>query len=141
MTRPLELPIPRTLDAIVNRNRALCEIGLATPSEIDGLRGDIDAPAGAEKDVLTDWRFIAFRIRQHQTALVLLGDAERQSLILCTSEVQVASRDGARVRTRNSIYALARAGEGEPPVQHLLQLCATLHEWGLGRILGALEVW
>jgi len=141
MTHPIELPIPTTLDAIVRRNRDTCEIGLAIPTEIDALRGDIDAPFGTEKDVLTDWRFIAFRIRERRTALVLLGDAKRQGFILSTSEVQVVSRDGSRVRTRNSIYALARAGEGEPPLPHLLQLCATLHAWGLGRFLGVLDVW
>jgi hypothetical protein len=137
-----ELPIPATLDAIVTRNRERCEIGLATEAEIEALHGDIDAPASREKDLLTDYRFIAFRIQQCRTTrLVLLGEAMRQAVILCTSEVQVLSRNGSCVRTRNSIYRLAGQGEGEPPVAHLLHFCATLHEWGLGPILGVLEVW
>jgi hypothetical protein len=142
MKDPFELPIPTTLDAIVTRNRGTCEIGLASDAEIEALRGDIDAPVGAEKDLLTDWRFVAFRFRQRRTTrLILLGEAIRQAVILCTSELQVISCNGPRVRTRNSIYALARAGEGEPPVPHLLQFCATLRGWGLGRILGVIEVW
>lgn len=142
MTYLFEPPIPTSVDAIVTRNRDACEIGLATAAEIDALRGDIDAPAGVEKDVLTDWRCIAFHLRQGRTTrLVVLGEAMRQSVILCSSEIQVVSRDQTRVITRNSIYRLAQAGEGEPPLPHLLQLCATLRGWGLGRILGVLEVW
>jgi hypothetical protein len=142
MTPPFELPIPTTLNAIVMRNRDACEISLATEAEIEALRGDVDARVGAEKDLVTDWRFVAFRFRQRRMAsLVLLGEAMRQDVILCSSEIQIVSRNVTRVRTRNAIYALARAGEGEPPLPHLLQFCATLHRWGLGRILGVLEVW
>jgi hypothetical protein len=142
MTPLFELPIPTTLDGIVTRNRGACELGLATKAEIDMLRGDIDAPAGTEKDLLMDWRFVAFRFRQRRTtSLVLLGEAVRQRGLICTSEIQVVGFNELRVRTRNSIYALTRAGEGEPPLPHLLQLCATLRQWGLGGILGVIEVW
>lgn len=142
MAIPFDLPIPTTLDEVVTKNRELYEIRLATQDEIDALRGEIDAPTGAEKDVMCDWRLIAIRDRRQLIAqLVLLGDVWGKPTIRCTSEVLVISPNKQRIRTRNSIYGLTRAGEGEPPQIHLLHLCSTLHGWGLGQILGAIEVW
>jgi hypothetical protein len=87
-------------------------------------------------------RLIAIRDRRQSAAkLILLGEALRQSGIICTSEVKVVGFKGARVGALNSIYLLERQGDGEPPLSHLFHLCSMLHVWGFGRILGVVEVW
>jgi hypothetical protein len=91
---------------------------------------------------ITGGRSPSSRDRRRSAAkLILLGEAMRQSGIICTSEVQVVWLEGGRVRTLNSIYALERQGDGEPPLPHLLHLCSMLHAWGFSRILGVAEGW
>lgn len=128
----------RTLDAIVTRGRERFQIGLATPAEMATLAAIIDVAAGSEKDVLEDWRLVALRNLQSpcDAAFVLLGHATRQQMNLCTSDVVGLAVEHAVARTKHSIYRLGTAGSGEPPTQHILHLCATLHMWGFGEEFG-----
>lgn len=133
--------LPATLDEIVTRNRDRWQIGLATAAEIAALAGALHAAPGEEKDLLADWRLIAIRDRHVGDAtLILLADAARAGTSWSTSLVKAVDFERRMARTRNSIYALGDRGQDEPPLLHLLHLCATLHAWGVGATLGALKV-
>lgn len=130
--------LPATLDEIVTRNRERWQIGLATATETAALAGAVCAAPGEERDILADWRLIAIRDRHMgEVMIVLLADAMRAGTNWSTSLVKTVDFDRRLARTRNSVYALADHGEGEPPLLHLLHLCATLHAWGVGTSLGA----
>lgn len=133
--------LPATLDEIVTRNRDRWQIGLATATEVAALAGAVRAAPGEERDLLADWRLIAIRDRHVGNAmLILLADAARAGTNWSTSLVKAVDFERGVARTRNSVYALADRGEGEPPLLHLLHLCATLHAWGVGGALGAAQV-
>lgn len=133
--------LPATLDEIVTRNRDRWQIGLATAAEIAALTGSICATPGEERDILADWRIVAIRDRQMGDAMfILLADAVRAGTNWSTSLVKTVDFERCLARTRNSVYALAKRGEGEPPLLHRLHLCATLHAWGVGVAWGAPEV-
>lgn len=130
--------LPATLDEIVTRNRDRWQIGLATAAEIAALAGAVRAAPGEERDLLANWRLVAIRNRcMGKAMIILLADAARIGMNWSTSLVKAVDFDRRLARTRNSVYALGGRGKGEPPLLHLLHLCATLHAWGVGGALGA----
>lgn len=139
-TMTFELPIPENSRRDRDQNRDLYAINQANEGEIAALSCAIDAAPGSERDVLDDWRLVVIRARQSAEPawIVLLGDAEQQRFILCTSEVLALDLGRGVARTRNSIYRLHNSGIGEPRILHL---CAALHTWGVGNRLGALNIY
>lgn len=133
--------LPATLDEIVTRNRDRWRIGLATAAEIAALTGAVRATPGEERDLLVNWRLVAIRNRcMGETMIILLANAARAGTNWSTSLVKAVDFKRRLARTRNSVYALGNRGEGEPPLLHVLHLCATLHAWGVGAALGAAQI-
>jgi len=86
-----------------------------------------------------DWRKIALDVTGQPITPVLLGNRGRENY--GTSPIVKIDRADGKVRTRSrSIYTLAEAGEGDPPVEHVLHRCALLLHWGCGPALNLLEV-
>lgn len=132
--------IPESLDDIIRspQARERFQIRLASGSEIEALGAKI--PSGAIKDIIDDWRLIVFSDRQLAGSppdLMLLGDSRGRGFSWITSIVLKLDLEHGTLLTRNSLYGLGERGEGEPPPEHLLRVCAALHDWGLGKPLGA----
>jgi hypothetical protein len=141
----LERMIPRSLEDIVRKSRDQFQIALATAEELAVLAAAIEA--GPIRDTIADWRIIAFRAiglavdaqteAVSRSRLSLLGRAAGMRCPWITSEVTEIDIDGRLVRTRNSLYRLGARGEGEPPQEDLICVCAATHSWGFGRLIGA----
>jgi hypothetical protein len=79
-------------------------------------------------------------VRQSRSRLSLLGRAAGMRCPWITSEVREIDIDARLVRTRNSLYRLGARGEGEPPQEDLICVCAATHQWGCGALIG-MWVW
>ena len=122
--------LPARLEDIVRRNRHRFEVGLATAEEIADVTGRV-AVAGREKGSIADWRIVALRHRPMKIiTLHILGRFERWPAWF-TSYVVALSVDRAHVRTKNSLYQLGRAANGEPEIVQLVHVAYVLKAWGL----------
>jgi hypothetical protein len=148
LVKALEKLMPRSLDDVVRANRDKFQIGLATADEVRRLTASIE-PAGT-KATIDQWRIVAFRTLKPEsdsisgrivgkTLLSLLGRSSRTNCSLITSEVVKIDLKNSLVRTLNSLYRIGVGGEGEPPTDDLIHLCATTHIWQFGKIIGAPE--
>jgi hypothetical protein len=54
-----------------------------------------------------------------------------------TSDIAMLDVTRGLCRTRNSLYRLRVPGVGEPPSDDLIFVCAMVHKWGFGRVIGA----
>lgn len=139
----VELLIPKSLDDLVRKARDHFQIGLATSGEMAALAAPIGF--GRVRDTISGWRIVAFRdldpTGDAQTPasvshLSLLGDVIELGGLILTSNIAQIDLVAGLVRTRNSIYRLGARGEGEPPLEQLLFVCAMTHRWGWGHHLG-----
>lgn len=134
-----EALLPKCLDDLIRINRDQASLGLATPEEIMGLHYEIIPRK--PKETLNDWRLIALHIKPlNQTQFFMLGYLSFTGTPRITSDVKHMDLDRGLIMTRNSLYALGKSGEGEPHFEHLLLVCAAFHRWGMGAVLGMLEV-
>ncbi len=143
--KALEQMMPKSLDDIVRRSRDRVQIGLAMAEELAALAATVEP--GPIRDTMAEWRIIAIRtidpsIDARTTAvsrshLSLLGWAAGMRCPRLTSEIAQIDISGRLVRTRNSLYRLGSRGEGEPPQEHLICVCAATHSWGFGGVIGA----
>jgi hypothetical protein len=141
----LERMIPKSLEDIVRKSRDQFQIGLATAEELAVLAATIEA--GPIRDTITEWRIIAFRTiglsidaqtqAVSRSLLLLLGRAAGTRCPWITSAVTEIDIDRRLVRTQNSLYRLGARGEGEPPQEDLICVCAATHRWGVGKLIGA----
>jgi hypothetical protein len=129
--------IPSSLDDIVRKNRDQVQIGLATIEEIAAREGAIEP--GPALDTIDEWRVVAIRQLGSQPMLSLLGRVVGTGVRRMTSRIAVLDVARGLCRTRNSLYPLGFPGEGEPPPEDLICVCAILHRWGVGRLIGAPE--
>jgi len=126
-----------TLDNVIGR-RDLARVRLATPAEIVALSREVGEGLG--RGTLRDWRLVAIDVMDRPPEVVFLGT--RDNCSWGTSYVRALDLDAGLARTHSgSIYNLTAAGEGEPPVEHVLHLCALLRHWGWGAALDIPEVW
>jgi hypothetical protein len=129
--------IPASLDDIVRENRDQVQLGLATLEELAARAGAIGPDAAV--DTIDEWRVVAIRQRGSPPILSLLGHAVGMGVVRMTSEIAVLDVARGLCRTRNSLYRLGFPGEGEPPQEDLICVCAILRQWGIGRAIGAPE--
>jgi hypothetical protein len=117
--------LARTTDASISSR---LELGFATEPEIGAVTGDVDS-VGDPKGRIHDWRFLAVRDPvARQVTLHVFGRLQTSRSLL-TSSVAVVTPDRSRVRTRNSLYELGAAAEGEPDPMLLPSIAAALG-WG-----------
>lgn len=144
LERALAAMLPQCLDDIVRQHRDLCSIHLSSDEDIDGLSKCIIADDADIKDEIEDWRIICYdRIPKYGgKAHLLIGHAILANCSWGTSPITAIDL-GTGLATTNSgsIYRLrGPQGEGEPPMIHLLHVCAMLHQWGAGPVLGVPHV-
>jgi hypothetical protein len=94
---------------------------------------------GQTLDTIDEWRIIAIRQVGAPPLLSLLGRTVGMGGVRMTSEIAGLDVNRGLCRTRNSLYRLGFPGEGEPPQEDLICVCAILHRWGVGRLIGAPE--
>lgn len=128
--------MPRNLDGVIRKQRDRVALGLATEVELQALAARI--PDGQLKDIIDDWRLVSLRDLNAGVAhVILLGYSQFEATPWTTSAVTALDQAAGLVRTRSgSLYSLGVHGEGEPDSQQLIHLCATLHHWGSGPLLG-----
>jgi hypothetical protein len=141
----LEQMMPKSLDDIVRKNRDVLQLGLATAGELAVLAATIEP--GHSRDTIEEWRIVAFRAIGPRSdadmagilsrSLSLLGRAAGMRCPWITSAVTQIDIDAGLVRTRNSLYRLGARGEGEPPQDDLICVCAAMHKCGVGELIGA----
>lgn len=129
--------IPKILDDVIRNNRELVELGLSTVDDIRALHSEIQ-PGLPVKDTINDWRFISLRDKQSGFAQVLLlGRSQNENVAWLTSSiVQIDLTRNCVMTKSESYYGLGSQGIGEPPREQLIHVCATLHRWGSGTLLG-----
>ena len=131
LARQIDQLVPKSLDDIIRTNRDVARLYLTTDAEINALRASV--PPGAITGTISAWAFITMFMTKSGTAIVNLtgfNDAERCSWM--TS--QVMAIDGDTVVTRSGSYYRLQGERSDTP--DLLHICATLHLWGVGPMLG-----
>lgn len=102
-----------------------CEMSFATRAEIAAVTGDLDT-RGFSKGRIEQWRVISLRdCISGRVTLHVLGVFHHPWLRL-TSPIAVLASDRSRVRTRNSLYELGIAAEGEADPILLLEVALSL---------------
>lgn len=127
--------MPKSLDDIIRSRRDRASLRLATADEIAALATHLstDRPPTGEID---DWRLITLVV-VGKPLVFLVGNNHDQNWM--TSLVTGVDLQAGLITTKSgSIYKMiGEASEGEPPMQHLLHICAVLHQWGgIGQMYG-----
>lgn len=139
LARAVEAALPKSLYDIIRQDRERYLLAMAMDEDLALLAGEADG--GPIRDTLDDWRVVLLRDAQHgQAAAFLVGESQRRGGRWGTSPILAIDLGRGRARTQNSIYGLGRRGIGEPPLKHLLHVCALLHGWGIGDPLGVPHV-
>lgn len=131
--------IPKSLDDIIRKHRDEVSLRLASDSEIKAKKTDIIFDH-EPRAIIDDWWLIAFDFHGRRTDLVLLGNRRDNGHAWITSVAQEIDLERNILRTENSMYGLGAQSCGEPPGHLLLTVCAALHKWGMGEMLGVLHV-
>lgn len=125
--------LPITLDEIIRENRHIAGLRLADPAEIEHLR--MENLQGTPKDMLDDWRIVAILFNGRPVGYRLIGIGRRTGRPVFASPISQIS-DSAALTDSGSLYGLGQHGEGEPPRDHLVWICAMLREMGIGDSFG-----
>lgn len=122
--------MPKSLDDIIRTRRDRASLRLATADEIAALATPLssDQPPKAEID---DWRLVTLLV-VGKPLVFLVGNSEQENWM--TSLVTGIDLQAWLITTKSgSVYKLiGEAGKDEPPMQHLLHICAVFHQWGIG---------
>lgn len=137
LTEHLNNLVPKTLDNIIRQNREMAELRLATDAEISAIEKNIQSQ-DLVKDAINGWRLISLYAKASKWSQVLLvGKSEKGSCPWVTSEVVAVDFGRGLAYTKSgSLYKLLNSGQGEPPADDLIRICAALHLWGSGTLLG-----
>lgn len=131
LKQALEQLMPKSLDDIIRHNRDKAQLYLSKDEELHALQGPLGP--GMPKALVASWAFITMRLLESETSFIyLVGFNQTERSMWMTSFV--TGIDGRKVTTkRGSFYELV--GDSQPDVD-LPHICATLHHWGLGALLG-----
>lgn len=137
--------VPKTLDDIIRRHRDIAHCHLSTADELEQFVRTIPVTSNADvTGELSNWRFITYRVAPPNasptTHIHLLGDKGAESWITSPIlSVDLGTRHA--VTASGSVYRMVgERGAGEPPLRHLLQVCAAFWKWGRGATLDVLYV-
>lgn len=127
--------MPKSLDDIIRTRRDRASLRLSTADEIAALATPLstDHPPKGEID---DWRLITLLVVD-KPLVFLVGNNEQKNWM--TSLVTGVDLQAGLLSTKSgSVYRMiGEASDGEPPMQHLLHICAVLHQWGgIGQMYG-----
>jgi len=134
----LQALIPTCLADIIREHRDEASLYLTSEMQLADLTGPVAALK--VRGEFTDWRFLTLQIHsdllQERKVYVLGLRAGRFATM--TSSVHRLDLVKGLVQTKNSVYRLRMdaRGAGEPPTAHLIHICATFNDWGIGPALG-----
>jgi hypothetical protein len=131
--------IPRSLDDIIRANRDKYQMRLADDRELAMLPDFATAFDGRpeKRDPIEDWYIVRLEAKNGREGYAYMVGFRRGNAFI-TSNVKAIEHKGETglVLTKNSLYQLGKKGIGEPNQVLLIHICATLWEWGSGRLLG-----
>lgn len=137
--------LPNKLDDIIRQHRDIAHCHVSTADELAQILKTIPDSGYSEiTGELTDWRLITYRAAPPgatpATHIHLIGDKGGESWI--TSPVlSIDLGTQLAITASGSVYRmLGERGQGEPTLQHLLQICAAFWKWGRGATLGVPHV-
>lgn len=128
--------LPKSLDDIIRLHRDEVELRLTSEEEIMALYDSIEPAQPLE--IMDEWRFITLHVIPiGESQVMLMGYRRSNEYFRVTSIVRQIDLDRGFVITNSgSLYQLGTAGQGEPPLDHLMGICVVLHKWGFGMRLG-----
>ena len=136
----LEKLIPKSLDDIIQTNREIFRLAVATEDELAKLESNV--PDASVRYTLTDWQVIMLHATLEDGAKIasprLVGSVVETGESWITSHVISMDTDKSLVKTRNSFYRVVGPRVGEEKLD-LLNICIALHQWGLGSHFGVPE--
>jgi hypothetical protein len=137
--RSLEQIMALTLEQVVAR-KDLADVRLATPSEIETLRGD--PGEGVIRGTIRDWHVVAIENLRHFTSAFILGVNAANGHGYHTSTIVALDEGCGLVRTLNSLYILESRAEGDVPTPLVWLVCAAFHaqDSASGHLLGIPEI-
>lgn len=123
------------LGDVLGKGQWYASLYLSTPTQVKDLEGPV-TPLNV-KGECSNWRIVSLQLNhpsQTGLELFLVGERGPKRTVTVTSPIVAIDTANELVRTRNSVYRIRmdQPGEGEPPVKHLILICRTLHDWGLG---------
>ncbi len=128
------------LNDIVQRHRDELEVALATAEDLAATDGAIEGDDIAA--TLDDWWAIAIRdLTEDRFLLVFYGENPLSGKLRQASGVRTIDLDRNLIQTGSAIYSLGQPGQGDPPVEVVLDLCSELHRRGLGERFGVPVTW
>ncbi len=134
--------IPKSLDEIIRTNRDKCSLSLSTSEELDELPMIVEAMALPKpvSATLNNWRFVCMKENSKKLHF-LTGIHVAQNCVWATSViVAIDLEHGFALTKSGNIYQLGTKGEGEPEPDILLHICVQFNNWGIGKMLGVLQV-
>lgn len=137
LVKSIDVLIPKTLNDVIRKNRELVELCLSTDEEIRALNGEI-RNVELVKGIIDDWRLVSLRAKRSGSGqMVLVGHSRTENAPWLTSAIVRIDPTQNYILTKSgSLYELGSQGNGEPPRLQLIHICATLHRWGSGELLG-----
>lgn len=123
--RSLDEIMNLTLDQVVIR-KDLADIRLATPREIETLRGD--PGEGAIRGTISSWHVIAIENYGRFSSAFILGANASTGHGFHTSKIVALDEGRGLVRTLNSLYVLENQATGEVPTTLVWFVCAAFHK-------------
>lgn len=128
--------LPTSLDDVIRENRHQLRLALATEEEMKNLEtGIADGPV---HHVLTKWNIVMLHVTEDGKKVAsprLVGMVHESRESWMTSHVVGVDTERGLVQTRNSLYRILGPRADEQGLD-LLRICASLHEWGLGKRFG-----
>lgn len=125
--------IPKGLDDIIRENKDKITLSMASLADIGELVGELKS--GWTQAVMNDWRIVKTCVTGGGTFFMLLGDIVGDGSY-ATSNIEKVDFSRNLVKTKNSLYKLGTAGDGEPHQDQLIVLCAVMHGTPAGKFFG-----
>jgi hypothetical protein len=135
-TEQLKRLLPQSLDDIVRENRDQLRLALATEEELSNLKTALTS--ASVRHTLTTWNVLmlhATTASGQVSSPRLVGRVVDSGESWITSHVVGFDFAQGLVQTKSSFYRIIGLRADEKDTD-LLQICAALHEWGLGRRFG-----
>lgn len=141
LSQQLNKIIPKNLDDIIRKNRDKMKLVVAADEDLIKVAGEINEhEATAELDHVYFYKRVSLVPNLKIETLTLVG-YNLDGSPYHTSEIMRFDARRARVLTKSgSIYILKNLGNGEPPSELLMMICAMIRKDGAGSYFGVPEI-
>ncbi|OQW68724.1 MAG: hypothetical protein BVN34_08610 [Proteobacteria bacterium ST_bin12] len=130
----IEAMIPKSMDDIIRKNREVVQLRLANETDISKLQAEIEEDNPVF--ILDNWNLLAFD-RLGVTTVHLIGDVRGESEPRITSKaIEIDMKRHVLTTISGNLYRMGSRNDGEPNTEKLYLICAYMHEWGIGQMLG-----